>query len=60
MSVVVEGERQLIAELGYMILNHIQQNMRTFPTSLVATIVQQHHHGIPLSQSLQSYHLERE
>lgn len=50
MSVVVDGERQLISELGHMILDHIQQNMWTFSTSLVATILLQHPRGICISE----------
>ena len=46
MSVVVEGERQFVKELGHMILDSVQQNMRTFPTSLVATVLLQHPQGI--------------
>ena len=42
-------ERQLIRELGHLILDRVQQNMRTFPTSLVATILLQHPRGILMS-----------
>jgi hypothetical protein len=50
MSVMVDGERQLISELGHMILDGIQQNMWTFSTSLVATILLQHQHGMRISE----------
>lgn len=49
-SVALDGERQLISELGHMILDRIQHNMWTFSTSLVATVLLQHPQGIRISE----------
>ena len=47
---VVEGERQFVRELGHMILDNVEQNMKTFPTAMVASILLQHPRGIHMGQ----------
>lgn len=44
-------ERQLILELGHMILEHTNQGMRVFPSAMVAALVLQSPEGVARSEA---------
>ena len=47
---MLPGERQLVLEVGHMILDHTHQGMRIFPSTLIATTLLQNTGGIPLGE----------